>query len=165
MTATGPDNEPLSELSAILREIVGPERLQNARSAFAQIDTNRDGRIELAEVLAHLLAAEQERITQQFESYDVNGDGYIDFDEFLFAVVPSARLVRAFREFDTDRDGLLSCPEILQLSEALALPLAAEQLASFAVGADRLVAEADGNSDGKLTFYELHGLLSYHGLL
>ena len=165
MTANGP--ESIADISAIVKEIVGPERLRNAREAFGKIDTNQDGRIELEEVLAHLLAAERERIAEQFNHYDANGDGYIDFDEFLFAVVPSARLIRAFREFDTDRDGLLSRKEILQLAESMMLPLDADRLANLieGMGTDDLVTGADRDGDGKLTFYELHGLLSYHGAL
>lgn len=154
MTTTGPESQ--AAVTAIVAEIVGPDRLQAIKDTFAAIDKNQDGKLELTEFLDYLLEQERTRLVKRFAYCDADGDGAIDFEEFLFASIPSARILRAFQAFDADGDGLLSFEEITKLSETLVLPLEGKQLAD-------LLEKADLDGDLKLTFHELYGLISHYG--
>jgi len=154
VTTTGPD--PKADAIASIEEIIGSERLQAAKDNFAAIDRNQDGKLSLAEVLDFLLEQERAKITQRFAHSDIDGDGYVDLEEFLFASIPGVEVLRSFQEFDADSDGLLTYAEIEKLSEALVLPLESKQLAS-------LLEKADRDNDNKLSYYELYGLMSHYG--
>ena len=53
-----------------------------------------------------------------FETYDIDGDGYIDFKEFLWVMYalsdesPRQKLELIFKTFDTDRNGVISAKEV-----------------------------------------------------
>lgn len=57
--------------------------------------------------------AAADELADGFAEADVNGDGHLDADEFLAAVVT------AFAARDEDRDGLLTLPELRRYIEAL----------------------------------------------
>ena len=56
-----------------------------------------------------------------FKTYDLNGDGCIDFKEFLWVMYtlsddpPRQKLELIFKTFDNNRDGIISADEIKQV--------------------------------------------------
>lgn len=78
---------------------------QKALERAAEMDTNRDGRIEAAEVLAMRERMRLERAERRLAQLDANGDGVVTTDEFVAA--RQARLAA----LDTDGDGVVSVEE------------------------------------------------------
>ena len=81
------------------------EAQQKASDRAAELDANRDGRIEAAEVLAMRERMRLERAERRLAKLDSNGDGVVTTDEFVAA--RQARLAA----LDTDGDGVLSLEE------------------------------------------------------
>jgi calmodulin len=86
---------------------------------------------------------------------DVNGDGEIDFNEFLEMMArrlgtesnQEEELRQAFRVFDKDGDGYITAVELKLVMKQLGEELSQEQLSD-------MMREADGNGDGKIDFGE-----------
>lgn len=81
------------------------EAQQKALERAAEMDTNRDGRIEAAEVLAMRERMRLERAERRLAQLDANGDGVVTTDEFVAA--RQARLAA----LDADGDGVVSVEE------------------------------------------------------
>lgn len=85
----------------------------------------------------------------------MNGDGTIDFDEFIEmmtrhtqeTVDQTAEMKEAFKIFDRDGDGFIDFRELKQVVTRMGEPLSPQD-------ADELFREADINGDGKLDFNE-----------
>eukprot|EP00927_Polykrikos_kofoidii_P063064 TRINITY_DN57871_c0_g1_i1.p1 TRINITY_DN57871_c0_g1~~TRINITY_DN57871_c0_g1_i1.p1 ORF type:complete len:263 (-),score=65.10 TRINITY_DN57871_c0_g1_i1:29-817(-) len=102
---------------------------KDAGDLFASIDTSKDGKVTLMELVAatkkHLanetavkLNAEEEMATARFSAADLNRDGMLDTQEVrglhfpsIRNGVPSFSLQEAFDDLDKDSDGLLSANE------------------------------------------------------
>ena len=111
-----------------------------AETAFADLDANHDGFLDLAEFTAHC-GSPQDRLMQTdvFKICDRNGDGKLSLDEFKNQP-PRA----AFRKMDEDGDGFLSLREFYK-----------GELAGLSVErARRLFKLLDRNGDGKLSYEE-----------
>ena len=90
------------------------QRLERQRIAFAKMDKNQDGQIDLAEFLAYYqkeVAQGRRRFIEfDFRLYDRNGDGFITLQEFLAPVTVRDR----FRAMDLNQDGRISRDEFLE---------------------------------------------------
>jgi len=100
-----------------------------------------------------------DELTDGFAAADVNGDGALNADEYLAAVV------NAFAARDGDRDGLLTPEELPEASpEALArIDRNGDGVISVGEGAaDRIVRffDADANRDGVMTLEELRSYIA-----
>jgi Ca2+-binding EF-hand superfamily protein len=101
-----------------------PQSEQDIRRIFAQVDTNGDGEIDLAEFHARLVEVFYQADTNKdgflspeeynrlpfsgdFKAADTNGDGRISLHEFV------AIRFRQFEQADTNHDGALSFEEVL----------------------------------------------------
>lgn len=144
------------EISKAAKELLSPEKLEKLKTSFAQIDSNRDGKIVLEEYLQYLLEQEKEKLIKQFKHLDTNQDGCIEFEEFIMATEPDYSILKKFREFDTDSNGLLSFQEALEIANLLYLPIEAAELKT-------ILQEADHNGDEQVTFYEFLGAINRFG--
>lgn len=87
---------------------------------------------------------------------DVDGDGEIDFQEFLEMMArklggqeqnQNEELKQAFKVFDKDGDGYITATELKLVMKQLGEDLTQEQL-------NDMMREADTNSDGRIDFGE-----------
>ncbi|MBF2002841.1 MAG: EF-hand domain-containing protein [Synechococcales cyanobacterium C42_A2020_086] len=121
-------NSPEIKVPPEAEALVPPKKLDSIKQAFAEIDHNHDGKIDLDEYLDYLLARERDKLTKQFKALDKDGDGAINFEEFLVASYPSYSLLKRFQDFDSNRNGLLSIEEALQIADEFNFPISREWL-------------------------------------
>jgi Ca2+-binding EF-hand superfamily protein len=90
------------------------QRLERQKAAFAKMDKNQDGQVDLAEFLAYYpkeVAQGRRRFIEfDFRLYDRNGNGMITLQEFLAPVTLRDR----FRAMDLNQDGRISRDEFLE---------------------------------------------------
>jgi len=147
----------LTEFAKNAETVIGVESFQAARETFDSIDRNKDGKLDLTEVLDYLLEKERARLIEKFHYHDRNLDSYVDFDEFLLAVFPVLSVMQSFKSFDTDNDDLLAREEVLKIAEGVVSQT--EHVSNERVA--ELFEQADRDRDEKLTFHELYGLLTH----
>ena len=80
----------------------GPTKPYDPRAAFAEVDTNKDGQIDIEEF--HV------RLVEVFYSADTNKDGFLSADEY--ARLPFSG---AFKAADTNGDGRISLAEFVTI--------------------------------------------------
>ncbi|XP_073278451.1 calmodulin-like protein 30 [Primulina huaijiensis] len=103
--------------------------MQELKQVFNKFDTNKDGKISPEEYKAILKALGKKNLLSRevqkiFEVTDLDGDGYIDFDEFVEVQkkeggVKTVDLQQAFRAFDKDNDGKITVEEVYELLRKL----------------------------------------------
>jgi len=125
---------------------------------------NRHFRLLSLFALAVALAAPSgaDELSDGFGEADVNGDGRLNADEYLAAVVT------AFAGRDEDRDGLLTPSELPEAApeDIAAIDRDGDGVISVGEGAgDRIVRffDADANRDGLLTLVELRAYVDALG--
>jgi len=125
------------------------------------MDKDGNGTLDKEEVLAgyeeHFgVPVSEEAVDAMFAAVDIDGNGSIDYTEFVMAtmnekdLITNERLKAAFRLFDKDGNGTISPEEI-----KMALGLGAaddEQM-------NKLIAEVDENGDGEIQFEEFCNMM------
>ena len=67
--------------------------MASVAALFNEIDTDKDGKLSLDELknasseLSELLSANKDDVVEVFESLDTNGSGFIEYSEFVTAVL------------------------------------------------------------------------------
>ncbi len=100
-------------------------------------------------------APDASEVADMINDVDVNGDGEIDFAEFLEMMArrlgtennQNEELRQAFQVFDKDGDGHITGVELKLVMKQLGEDLSDEQLAD-------MMREADSNGDGHIDFAE-----------
>ena len=142
-----------------------PEQIAEFREAFNIFDKDGDGRItakELGTVMRSLGQNPSEAELQDMvNEVDLDGNGTIEFDEFLYMMSRQMRegdteeeIIDAFRVFDKDEDGKITAAELTHIMKNLGEPLTQEEV-------DEMIAQADTNKDGIIDYKEfVHLMLS-----
>jgi calmodulin len=142
-----------------------PEQIAEFREAFNIFDKDGDGRItakELGTVMRSLGQNPSEAELQDMvNEVDIDGNGTIEFDEFLYMMSrqmregdTEAEIIDAFRVFDKDGDGKITAAELTHIMKNLGEPLTQEEV-------DEMIAQADTNKDGIIDYAEfVHLMLS-----
>lgn len=97
------------------------------KKVFDKFDSNKDGKISQMEYKAILRALGQGNMTAEvpkiFRVVDQDGDGYIDFKEFMEihkgGGVRTMDIQSAFRAFDMNGDGKITAEEIMEILSRL----------------------------------------------
>mmetsp|Transcript_36540 Transcript_36540/g.82182 ORF Transcript_36540/g.82182 Transcript_36540/m.82182 type:complete len:254 (+) Transcript_36540:745-1506(+) len=134
--------------------------MEQMKNTFMALDKNGDGQLSVEEVQngvrdLGLGEWEAEALTQLLKDADVDGNGSIDYSEFIASTMhrkemeEESRLWAAFCVFDMDGSGTITVEE---LEKVLQDP----SIRSMAAGADctALLKEHDLNSDGVIDFEE-----------
>ncbi|KAI8336718.1 calmodulin [Chlamydoabsidia padenii] len=134
------------------------ERLNEFRDAFDLFDRDRNGFIDTKELGAvmkslHFNASEAE-LKDMINEADADGNGTMDFAEFLSLMVKKRRdtdavqeLREAFQVFDKDGNNYISSDELRQVMISVGERLSEQEL-------DEMIREADVDGDGQINYEE-----------
>lgn len=150
--------------NVLTRELT-KEELQEFRSAFDMFDIDGGGTIEGSE-LSYVMSKlgetpTEDELEDMIRAVDLNGDGEIDFDEFIGLMRlrmderqrdPDEDLRDAFNMFDCDRSGYIDRHEIRALMKKLAQTLTDEEI-------DLIMEECDTDGDGEISFEEFKSMM------
>ncbi|KAL8247022.1 hypothetical protein R6Q59_008238 [Mikania micrantha] len=132
------------------------------RRVFDKLDKNKDGKISKEEYAsaAGLLGGKTGRseVAKAFQAIDTDGDGFVDFDEFMEAHKSDAGVMRgdiksAFKVFDLDGNGKISAEELAQVLRQLGEKCSLE-------ACRKMVRGADTDGDGMIDVEEFMGLMT-----
>ena len=134
------------------------EQIAEFKEAFSLFDRDGDGSIttnELGTVMRSLGQNPTEaELQDMINEVDVDGNGTIDFPEFLSLMARKMKetdteeeLMEAFRVFDRDGNGFISAAELRHVMTNLGEKLTNEEV-------DEMIKEADLDGDGAINYEE-----------
>ncbi|KAL1215263.1 putative calcium-binding protein CML23 [Cardamine amara subsp. amara] len=144
--------------------------MEDIKKVFQRFDKNRDGKIsieELKDVIGALSpTASQEETTSMMKEFDVDGNGFIDMDEFvaLFQIGDDSRngdesnsdnmrdLKEAFDLYDLDRNGKISASELHSVMKNLGEKCSIQDC-------KRMISKVDSDGDGCVNFEEFKKMM------
>ncbi|KAI0238216.1 Neo-calmodulin [Lamellibrachia satsuma] len=133
------------------------------KEAFALFDKDGDGTIttrELGTVMRSLGQNPTEaELQDMINEVDFDGNGTIDFDEFLTMMAKKMKstdtedeMKEAFKVFDKDGDGFISAAELRHVMANLGEKLTDDEV-------EEMIREADLDGDGKVDYPEFQKML------
>ncbi|KAI7746794.1 hypothetical protein M8C21_007701 [Ambrosia artemisiifolia] len=145
----------------VIAESMSEEEIKGLKAMFVNMDTDKSGSItyeELKTGLARLGSKLSEvEVKQLMEAADVDGNGTIDYIEFITATMHRHRLERdehlykAFCHFDTDNSGYITMDE---------LETAMKQ---YGMGDEDtikdIISEVDTDNDGRINYEEFCNMM------
>ena len=134
------------------------ERITEFKAAFDLFDKDRDGSInnkELGTVMRNLgQNPSEEELKQMIKEIDLDGNGVIDFNEFLYLMVKKMKendteeeLLEAFKVFDRDGNGYVTSHELRNVITSLCEDSTPEEV-------QEMIKEADIDGDGQVDYQE-----------
>ena len=140
----------------ISSQVVSSQDTKELRELFKSLDQNGDGKLSIEEMkngfsnMANVINPD-EYIEKIMKDVDTDGNGFIDYNEFLKATLDEQELYSkhnlkvAFDIFDLDHSGKISSNELQQI-----FSLGNVQTNMW----DEVVSQADKNADGEIDFDE-----------
>ena len=137
---------------------LGDEQIAEFKEAFSLFDKDGDGSIttkELGVVMRSLGQNPTEaELQDMINEVDVDGNGTIDFPEFLNLMAKKMKdtdseqeLQEAFKVFDKDGNGYISAAELRHVMTNLGEKLSTDEV-------DEMIREADVDGDGQVNYKE-----------
>jgi calmodulin len=134
------------------------EKIMEFKAAFELFDKDRNGKItskELGTVMRGLgQNPTEEELKQIIREVDLDGNGTIDFKEFLCLMVKKMKdtdtdeeLLEAFKVFDRDGNGFITSHELRNVMNSLGENLTPEEI-------EEMIKEADLDNDGQIDYEE-----------
>ncbi|KAA8536194.1 hypothetical protein F0562_028672 [Nyssa sinensis] len=132
------------------------------KRVFDKFDSNRDGKISPGEYKAILKALGKETTTREiakiFEVADLDGDGFIDFKDFLEVHkrgggVKTVDILGAFQICDSDGDGKISAEDVFALQRRLGEKCSLQDC-------QKMVKAVDTNKDGVIDMDEFMAMMT-----
>ncbi|KAJ9682353.1 hypothetical protein PVL29_018299 [Vitis rotundifolia] len=139
-------------------DVLTAEQIAEFQEAFCLFDKDGDGCITLDELATVIKSLEhsttKEELQTMMDEIDVDGNGTIEFGEFLNLMARKMKeseaeeeLKEAFKVFDKDQDGYISANELRNVMFNLGEALTDEE-------AEQMIREADFDGDGKVNYEE-----------
>lgn len=139
------------------------EQIEEFREIFSMYDEDGGGSIsteELGKVMRNLgQNPTEEELKDIIAEIDIDGNGEVDFDEFLLLMGKNARetdimddYYETFQLFDRDNDNLISAAD-LKAVMATKDPLLDEE-------AEEMIREADRDEDGRINYDEFVDMMT-----
>lgn len=147
-------------LEFIASQMISSQETKYLRDAFIAIDANGDGKLSLEELRHGYKEARIDLVDLDkiIETCDGDGNGFIDYTEFLTATInwkkelSHERLEAVFKMFDKDGSGKIGLSEIKCIF--------GEESDNIEDGVwDQIMLEADLNGDGEIDLYEFKTLM------
>lgn len=103
------------------------DEFNQLRKIFIQLDESNDGQLSVDEIYNGLVKVlgqvkgNKKKYQLLIEQLDSNGNGVIDYSEFLTAAINKTKLLstqnleKAFKMFDTDNSGTISIEELKEV--------------------------------------------------
>ncbi|XP_071717184.1 calmodulin-like protein 30 [Rutidosis leptorrhynchoides] len=141
--------------------------MSEMRRVFDKFDCDKDGKISRGEYKAIIKALRQggtERDVQKiFEVADLDGDGFIDFKEFMEVQrkgggIKAGDVQSAFRTFDLDGDGKISVEEVYDLMKRLGERCSLQDCR-------KMVRAVDSNQDGVIDMDEFMTMMTQNSMI
>ncbi|KAJ2082157.1 hypothetical protein H4R24_001785 [Coemansia sp. RSA 988] len=141
------------------------QKIKELRDAFAIFDKDNNGEITREElgVLMRSLNHNptEEEISDMINEADENGDGKIDFSEFIALMARQSmnandseeEIVEAFRVFDKNGDGAISAQELRHVMTSLGEKLTDAEI-------EEMIREADVDGDGLINYEEFAKMMT-----
>ncbi|KAJ9140658.1 hypothetical protein P3X46_031277 [Hevea brasiliensis] len=143
-----------------------PDQLKQLKDIFMHFDMDSDGsltQLELAALLRSLgLKPSGDQIHVLLSKIDGNGNGYVEFDELVTAILPDMneevlinqeQLLEVFQSFDRDGNGYITASELAGSMAKMGHPLTYQELS-------KIMGEADTNGDGVISFNEFANIMA-----
>lgn len=156
---TGHNKLKKAALGVIADQMTESE-IAELKNQFMAIDADGNGVITVAELAAALHGMGhgmiEEEVTELVKGIDIDGDGLVDYPEFLAATMKrnlankEEYLVNAFNYFDTKKQGVITKADLVQF-------MGSEEQAQ------EVMNEVDANGDGVISFEEFVGMMNRKG--
>ncbi|XP_039042430.1 probable calcium-binding protein CML15 [Hibiscus syriacus] len=142
------------------------DQLRELEEIFARFDMDSEGsltELELPALLRSLgvkLSGDQIRVL--LASMDSNGNGAVEFDELVSAILPTFKreitvnegeLMEVFRLFDRDGKGFITAVELAGCMDKMGHPLTHKELRE-------MMRQADSDGDGVISFSEFSSIMA-----
>ncbi|XP_010266896.1 PREDICTED: calcium-dependent protein kinase 29-like isoform X2 [Nelumbo nucifera] len=145
----------------VIAENLSEEEMKGLQQMFYNLDTDHSGAITFEELKTglHNLGSKisESEIKQLMEAADVDGNGTIDYIEFIAATMHRHRLekeehlYKAFEHFDKDGSGFITKDELKQA------------LTEYGMGdestIDEIINDVDTDKDGKINYDEFAAMM------
>ena len=146
----------------MVSQMATKEEMDELHKAFSSLDKNSDGKLSRDELLTGFTeimgaAAAQDEVERIMNTVDTDGNGWIDYSEFVMAtlnkknLLSDERLEAAFRIFDKDNNGFIDASEIRAV-------LGKGKNLDDGVW-EELIQEVDINGDGEVSFKEFKKMM------
>ena len=153
-------------MAYIVHNLVHKEDCEYLRQVFILLDDNGDGKLTKSELINGLsiLLDKQEaekEVNRLFEIIDVDGNGFIEYEEFLRAGLNKAKILTennletAFKLYDIKNEGKINAE---QLKSVLGSGDDNEDNVDDNVWQE-MIDEADIDKDGKINFEDFKGIM------
>nr|XP_017257386.1 PREDICTED: calcium-dependent protein kinase 9-like isoform X2 [Daucus carota subsp. sativus] len=143
----------------VIAENLSAEETQGLKNTFTNMDTDNSGIItckKLKNGLAHLGSKLTEAEVQQLvEAADLDGNGTLDYMEFIAATMHrytlerDKHLYKAFQHFDTDNSGYITRKKLE----------AAMKIYGMSGAIKEILSEVDSDNDGKIDYKEFCAMM------
>ncbi|KAF6173399.1 hypothetical protein GIB67_027094 [Kingdonia uniflora] len=141
-----------------MADILTEEQIVEFQEAFCLFDKDGDGCITIEELATVIRSLDQnpteEELHDMIREVDADGNGTIEFEEFLNLMAKKMKetdaeeeLKEAFKVFDKDQNGYISAPELRHVMINLGEKLSDEEV-------DQMIREADLDGDGQVNYEE-----------
>ncbi|WOK98574.1 calcium-dependent protein kinase 15 [Canna indica] len=148
----------------VIAESLSEEEIMGLKEMFKSMDTDNSGTLTLEELKAGIpklgnlgIKITESEVQQLMEAADVDGNGSIEYMEFITATMHMNRmekedhLYKAFQYFDKDKSGYITVEELEQA------------LRKYNMGDQEtikeIIAEVDINHDGKINYEEFVAMM------
>ncbi|KAJ0252530.1 EF-hand domain-containing protein [Hirschfeldia incana] len=145
----------------VIAEGLSEEEIRGLKTLFASMDTDKSGSITYEELKTglntHGYKLPEAEVKQLMEAADVDGNGTIDYKEFITVTMHRHRLIRdeqlhkAFLHFDKDSSGCITKDE-------LEIAMKNHGMGDEAC-AKEIISNIDKNNDGKIDYEEFCAMM------